>query len=101
MNLFTIEVAGKAVLVFPEADRSTAETLAQEEIGPDLMEFAVAGEPLWDGETPLAVRAANPAETAQWTESLADVSRLDGGAEPPDPDSYAVFLIDVDDEEET
>lgn len=98
MNLFTIEVAGVPVLIFPEADRAAAETLAREEIGPDLMDFAVAGEPLWDGETPLSVRDADAEETAHWTESLAEVSR--GGAEPPDPDSYAVFLIEVDDDEE-
>ena len=102
MTLFTIEVAGRPLLVFPEKSSEAAEELATETIGPDLQDFEEDGEPLWDGEEPLSVRPANEKESAIWDQGLAE-AKSSGDSGQFDPDSYAVLLVEVDaegDEEE-
>lgn len=98
MTLFTIEVAGRALLVFPEKSSQAAEELAANSIGPDLQEFEEDGEPLWDGEEPMTVRAANEQETALWDQGLAE-AKSSGDSADFDPDSYAVLLVEVDAED--
>jgi hypothetical protein len=99
MTLFTIEVAGRPLLVFPEKDSQAAEELAANSIGPDLQDFEEDGEPLWDGEEPLIVRAANESESAIWDQGLAE-AKSSGDSADFDPDSYAVLLVEVDAEDE-
>ena len=98
MSLFTIEVAGRALLVFPEKDSAAAEELATHSIGPDLQDFEEDGEPLWDGEEPLTVRAANEQESALWDQGLAE-AKSSGDSADFDPESYAVLLVEVDAED--
>ena len=102
MVLFTVEVAGRPVLVFPEEDRGeedrgAAEKLLVSSIGPDLLDFEEAeeGRPVWDGEEELTVREARPEEAARWEQGLAEARRDDGSGEA-DEESHAVFLIEVD-----
>ena len=42
MALFTVEVAGRPVLVFSEEDRGAAEEHLVSSIGPDLLDFEEA-----------------------------------------------------------
>jgi hypothetical protein len=95
MTLFTIEVAGRPLLVFPEKSSEAAEDLATNTIGPDLQDFEEDGEPLWDGEEPLSVRQANEKEAAIWDQGLAE-AKSSGDSAQFDPDSYAVLLVEVD-----
>ena len=97
MPLFTVEVAGRPVLVFSEEDRGAAERLLASSIGPDLLDFdeAEEGRPVWDGEEELTVREARPEEAAHWEQGLAEARQEDGSGEA-DAESHAVFLIEVD-----
>lgn len=95
MPLFTLEVDGHPVLVFPAGDRAAAEDLAASSVGPDLMGFEEEGRPVWDGEDELSVREAGPGEVARWEEGLAEARRVDG-AGGEDAGDYAVFLVDAD-----
>ena len=102
MPLFTVEVAGRPVLVFSETSRDAAQDILVSLIGPDLQEFESDGLPVWDGEAPLAVRDADPVETLRWEQGLAEAQEDGGGAEdgPGEGDDFAVFLIDLDEEGE-
>jgi hypothetical protein len=96
MPLFTVEVAGRPVLVFSEEDRGAAEKLLVSSIGPDLLDFEEEeGRPVWDGEEELTVREARPEEADRWEQGLAEARRDDGSGEADD-ESHAVFLIEVD-----
>ncbi len=95
MPLFTLEVDGHPVLVFPAEDRAAAEDLAASSVGPDLMGFEEEGRPVWDGEEELSVREAGPGEVARWEEGLAEARRVDGSG-GADAGEYAVFLVDAD-----
>ena len=102
MPLFTVEVAGRPVLVFSEASRDSAEEILASLIGPDLQEFESEGVAVWDGEAPLTVRDANPVETTRWEQGLAEAQEDSAGDEdgPGDGDDFAVFLIELDEEGE-
>jgi hypothetical protein len=102
MSLFTVEVAGRPVLVFSEASRDSAEEILASLIGPDLQEFESEGVAVWDGEAPLTVRDANPVETTRWEQGLAEAQEDSAGDEdgPGDGDDFAVFLIELDEEGE-
>ena len=96
MPLFTAEVAGRPVLVFPEEDRGAAEELLVSSIGPDLLDFedAEEGRPVWDGEEELTVREARPEEAARWEQGLAEAREDDGSGDDAD-EGQAVFLIEA------
>jgi hypothetical protein len=96
MALFTVEVAGRPVLVFSEGDRGAAAELLASAIGPDLLDFedAEEGRPVWDGEEELTVREARPEEAARWEQGLAEARQDDGSGEADD-ESQAVFLIEA------
>ena len=102
MPLFTVEVAGRPVLVFSETSRDSAQDILVSLIGPDLQEFEWDGVPVWDGEAPLAVRDADPVETTRWEQGLAEAQEDSAGDPdgPGDGDDFAVFLIDLDEEGE-
>ena len=99
MALFTVEVAGRPVLVFSEEDRGAAEELLVSSIGPDLLDFEEAeeGRPVWDGEEELTVREARPEEAARWEQGLAEAREDDGSGDEDDEDDegQAVFLIEA------
>ncbi len=96
MALFTVEVAGRPVLVFSEEGRGAAERLLVSSIGPDLLDFEEEeGRPVWDGEEELTVREARPEEAARWEQGLAEAREDDSSGEA-DEESHAVFLVEVD-----
>lgn len=99
MKLFTIEVAGRPLLVFPEADSGAAEELALSSIGPDLLDFEADGEPLWDGEEKLVVREAGPDEVTRWEDGFS-AAKAGSDSSDVDADGYAVLLVDVDSDED-
>lgn len=98
MALFTVEVAGRPVLVFSEDSRDAAEELATSLIGPDLQEFESGGQPLWDGEAPLSVREADAEESARWQQGFDEAQDQDAAGD--DPEEFAVFLVDLDADDE-
>jgi hypothetical protein len=102
MPLFTVEVAGRPVLVVSEASHDSAQEILASLIGPDLQEFESDGVPVWDGQAPLTVRDANPVETTRWEQGLAEAQEDSAGEEegPGDGDDFAVFLIELDEEGE-
>ncbi len=65
-------------------------------IGPDLLGFVEAGQPLWDGDMELLVREANPKEVTRWEQGFAEAE--ESASREQDPEDYAVFLVDVDEE---
>jgi hypothetical protein len=96
MALFTVEVSGRPILAFSEEDRSAAEETVALVIGPDLQGFTEAGQPLWGGDTELLVREADPQEVTRWEQGFAEAQESAPGEQ--DPEDYAVFLVDVDEE---
>jgi hypothetical protein len=99
MMLFTVEVAGRPVLTFSEADPRAAEEALALTIGPDLLEFEENGGPVWDGTAELSVREAMPEEIARWEQGAAEARQADSGEQ--DPEGFGVFLIDIDADTET
>ena len=97
MALFTVEVAGRPVLVFHEQNPEAAEELVATLIGPDLQEFEAGGEPLWDGQSELLVRAAGAEEATRWQEGLAEARE---GGDGQDEEEFAVFLVQLDETDE-
>ena len=97
MALFTVEVAGRPVLVFTEESQESAQELVSSLIGPDLQEFESGGEPVWDGKAELTVRTADAVETERWEQGFEDAK--EGGA-GQDADDFAVFLVELDEEED-
>ncbi|MDO9710258.1 hypothetical protein [Paracraurococcus lichenis] len=98
MTLYTVEVAGRPVLVFSEETRDSAEELVNSLIGQDLKEFESGGAPLWDGTAALTVREAGEAETTRWEEGLEEAR--EGGSIGDDAEEFAVFLVPLDEEDE-
>lgn len=99
MNLYTLEAQDRAVLVFAEESEESARTLALEAIAPDLQILESEGQPVWDGESPLVVRAANEEETAEWEADFAQAIE-DEEVTEDERQGYALFLIDVEDAED-
>ena len=97
MPLFTVEVAGRPIVVFSKEDRQEAAEIVTALIAPDLMEFEEDGRPIWDGNEPISMRAANEDEVAEWEQGFAESMASDGTAEQG-TDGYAVFLIEVDED---
>ena len=98
MPLFTVEVAGRPVIVFSEESRDSAQEVMVSLIGPDLQDFESEGTPVWDGTAPLLLRDADPVESLRWEQGLAEAK--EESEEEPDGEDFAVFLIELDDEAE-
>ncbi len=99
MPLYVIDVGAEPVVVFPEGSLE----LAQEEartgnVTEALQEFTRDGTPLWDGQTPLAVRDASDEEAAHYQAGF-DEALADGDISEDEQDEFAVFLIETDDAE--
>jgi hypothetical protein len=100
MNLFTIEIAGLAIVVFPEENLSAARQLVEDGfMRDDLMCLDHEGHTLWDGEAELFVRAAEDEEIDEWEEGFAE-AHASGEADIADKEDWAVFLIEVTDAED-
>ncbi|MBE7213278.1 MAG: hypothetical protein INR65_19870 [Gluconacetobacter diazotrophicus] len=99
MPLYTIEIGGEPMLVFPEDSIELArEEAATGNVTEALGEFERGGEPVWDGETPLEVRDATPEEAAHFEAGFAEAME-DGDINEDERDEFAVFLIETDDTE--
>ena len=99
MPLYTIEIGGEPVLVFPEDDIELArEEAATGNVTEALGEFERDGVPVWDGKAPLVVRDASEEEAAHFEAGFAEAVE-DGDINEDERDEFAVFLIDTDDTE--
>ena len=101
MGIWTLEIAGKAVVVIGDIERDDAdELIADEAFRDDLLAFESEGRPLWDGEAKLTIRAAQGDEQDVWNESRLEAEDEDDFEED---EASVVFLVPVDapdDEEE-
>lgn len=97
--MFTLEIDGRAIAVTdatPEAEaRELLESLADE-----MIELESDGKQIWDGESPLVVRAATDEEIEAF-----DDAEMDEDEDEDDDEPVVMFLIpidglDEDDEEE-
>ena len=83
--IYTLEIAGRAVLAFEAASGPVALAIASDDaIQQDLKTLESGGTPLWDGHSPLKVRRATADETALF------IDRVDG-----DDGDFVVFLVPV------
>lgn len=99
MPLYVIEIGGEPILVFPEQTLALAqEEAATGNVTEALQEFERNGEPVWDGEIPLAVRDANAEEIAHYEAGFSEASE-DGEISDEEREEFAVFLIETDDAE--
>ncbi|MBE9606752.1 hypothetical protein IAI18_17945 [Acetobacteraceae bacterium H6797] len=99
MNLYTLEAQDRAVLVFAEETEESARTLALEAIAEDLTILECDGQPVWDGESPLVVRAATKEEAEEWEADFAQALEEEEVTEE-ERQGYALFLIEVEDAED-
>jgi hypothetical protein len=99
--MFTLEIAGTAIVVTNAAEAEARELLDSEDFKEDLKTLTADGRPLWDGTAPLTIRPASEDEIDAFDEALNDESYED--EDPTDDDDDAidvVFLIEVDGTEE-
>ena len=95
MSLYTIEIDGRPIMTFAAQDQMEADAFTEaDHLQADLMVLEHNKLPLWDGESELFVRKAHPEEEATWEVRLAQSQQKDLD---PDPDSFAVFLVEVSD----
>ena len=97
MTLYTLEVRGRAILLFPAEDDLEADTFAESRpVRQGLRALHHNHAPIWDGRGEIRARRADPAEVAGW--EAAFVRALDGGdADPEDREDWALFLVPVTD----
>ena len=99
--MFTLEIAGTAIVVTNAAETEARELLDSEDFKEDLKSLTADGRPLWDGTAPLTIRPASEDEIDAFDEALNDDSYED--EDPTDDDDDAievVFLVEVDGTEE-
>jgi hypothetical protein len=86
MQTYVAEVAGRAVIAFRAKDEIEAQEWidTEEAVRSDLTVLENEGRPLWDGETPIVVRAATFAEKAAWTRKSVELSEEEGDYNPND-----------------
>jgi len=89
-TVFTLEVAGQAVLMFQALTTQEAKALPREQwIRDDLRDAYSNGAPIWDGKEKLSVRRANPDEAARFSKAIT-------GAEDDSGDLVLVYLVELD-----
>ena len=99
MPLYVIEIGAEPVVVFPEGSLELAREEARAgNVTEALQEFTRDGAPLWDGQTPLAVRDASDEEAAHYQAGFNE-ALADGDISEDEQDEFAVFLIETDDAE--
>jgi hypothetical protein len=99
--MFTLEINGTAIVVTNAAENEARELLQTEDFKEDLKTLTVDGRPLWDGTSPLTIRAASEDEITAFDEALDDEDYED--EDPTDDDDEpidVVFLVEVDEDED-
>lgn len=96
MQTYVAEIDGRAVIAFRASNDAEAQMwlYTKEAVRSDLAVLQNEGRPLWDGETPIVVRAATFAEKAAWRRKSVELSEEDADH---DPDDTLVFLVPVSD----
>jgi hypothetical protein len=94
VQTYVAEVAGRAVIAFRAKDEIEAQKWIDTEkaVRSDLAVLENEGRPLWDGETPIVVRAATFAEKAAWRRKSVEASEEE---DDHDPDDTLAFLVPV------
>ena len=99
--MFTLEINGTAIVVTNAGENEARELLQSEDFKEDLKTLKADGRPLWDGASPLTVRAATQDEIESFEEALDDEEYEDENPTDDDDDPIdVVFLVEVDDDEE-
>jgi hypothetical protein len=99
--MYTLEINGTSILVTNAAENEARELLQTEDFKEDLKTLTVDGRPLWDGTSPLTIRAASEDEITAFDEALDDEDYED--EDPTDDDDEpidVVFLVEVDEDED-
>jgi hypothetical protein len=96
MQTYVAEVAGRAVIAFRAKDEIEAQEWidTEEDVRSDLAVLENEGRPLWDGETPIVVRAATFVEKAAWTRKSVELSEEEGDYNPNDTLAFLVPITD-------
>jgi hypothetical protein len=95
MSLYTIEIAGRPIMVFAAQDRMEADAFAKaDHLRGDLLVLEHEGRPLWNGQSELFVRETHPEEAARWEIAFAEMRQAGEASEPED---CATFLVEVRD----
>jgi hypothetical protein len=98
MSIWTLDIAGTAVVVIGDIEREDAQDLISDDaFQDDLMAFESDGVALWDGETELVIREASADEEQIWKESRAEAESEDDFEED---EASVVFLVPVSDPDE-
>lgn len=110
--MFTLEIDGTAVAVINSDEASAKDLFTCEGFKEDIRTMTSDGKPLWNGTSPLTIRAANEDEIEIFEDALAeddgegeftDDKHHAGGdtAEEEDEDEAdIVFLVDIDEADE-
>jgi hypothetical protein len=86
---FTLLVGGRPILLFAASTFKEANELTREEwLRADLLKYQSNGQPLWDGNAKLSVRASAAGEKAALEQGLKETTADDGIA--------LVYLVELD-----
>ena len=96
MQTYVAEIDGSAVIAFRASNDAEAQMwlYTKEAVRSDLAVLQNEGRPLWDGETPIVVRAATFAEKAAWTRKSVELSEEEGDYNPNDTLAFLVPITD-------
>jgi hypothetical protein len=107
MNLFTLEIDGRALAAFSvaadqsaqEADRAARELVASDWLTEDLNYLLHDGKPLWNGTSDRSARPATPEEASVWRASFAAAqAAADEDSRPPNmSEPWFVWLVPITD----
>ena len=96
MQTYVAEIDGRAVIAFRASNDAEAQMwlYTKEAVRSDLAVLQNEGRPLWDGETPIVVRAATFAEKAAWRRKSVELSEEEGDYNPNDTLAFLVPITD-------
>lgn len=90
LAVFVLEIDGEPILAFEAATFRQARELGKENwLQEDLKRMTIGYCPLWDGESPIGLRRAEPAEEAYYGDAIAEQAK---------GDLPFVYLVRLDDE---
>ncbi len=99
--MFTLTISDKPVAVTNANEEEARELFMSDDFKEDLKSLTAEGRPLWDGTSPLTIRAATPEEIEAFDEALDDEEYEDEDPTDDDDDPIdVVFLVEVDDDDE-